>query len=46
MGGKAKALPHTRIDMNRALLIAVVAVIAVMVVSWTLGELLRQRKKK
>ena len=31
--------------MNRALLLAVVGVIAVMVVSWILGELLRQRKK-
>jgi hypothetical protein len=32
--------------MNRPLLIALVLVIAVMVASWTLGELLRQRKKK
>jgi hypothetical protein len=31
--------------MNRPLLIALVLVVAVMVVSWTLGELLRQRKK-
>jgi hypothetical protein len=31
--------------MNRPLLIALVLVIVVMVVSWTLGELLRQRKK-
>ena len=31
--------------MNRALLFAVVGVIAVLVVSWMLGELLRQRKK-
>lgn len=30
--------------MNRALLIAVLAVAALMVVSWTLGEFLRQRK--
>jgi hypothetical protein len=32
--------------MGRPLLIALVLVIAVMVISWTLGELLRQRKKK
>jgi hypothetical protein len=31
--------------VGRPLLIALVLVIAVMVVSWTLGELLRQRKK-
>ena len=31
--------------MSRALLFAVVGVIAVIVVSWMLGELLRQRKK-
>ena len=31
---------------GRPLLVALVLVIAVMVVSWTLGELLRQRKKK
>jgi hypothetical protein len=31
--------------MSRPLLIAVVLVIAVMVGSWMLGELLRQRKK-
>jgi hypothetical protein len=31
--------------MNRPLLIALVLVIVVMVVSWTLGELLRQREK-
>lgn len=31
--------------MSRALLFAVVGVIAVMVISWMLGELLRQRKK-
>lgn len=31
--------------MSRALLFAVVAVIAVIVISWMLGELLRQRKK-
>jgi hypothetical protein len=31
--------------MSRALLVAVLGVIAVMVVSWMLGELLRQRKK-
>ena len=30
--------------MSRPLLAALVVVIAVMVVSWTLGELLRQRK--
>jgi hypothetical protein len=32
--------------MGRPLLIALVLVIAVMVISWTLGEQLRQRKKK
>jgi hypothetical protein len=32
--------------MGRPLLVALVLVIAVMVISWTLGELLRQRKKK
>ena len=32
--------------MSRPLLAALVLVIAVMVVSWTLGELLRQRKKR
>jgi hypothetical protein len=31
--------------MSRALLFALVGVIAVIVVSWMLGELLRQRKK-
>jgi hypothetical protein len=31
--------------MGRPLLIALVLVIAVVVVSWTLGEFLRQRKK-
>ena len=31
--------------MSRPLLAALVLVIAVMVVSWMLGELLRQRKK-
>jgi hypothetical protein len=31
--------------MGRPLLVALVLVIAVIVVSWTLGELLRQRKK-
>lgn len=31
--------------MGRPLLVAILAVIALMVVSWTLGELLRQRKK-
>ncbi len=31
--------------MGRPLLLAILAVIALMVVSWTLGELLRQRKK-
>ena len=30
---------------SRPLLVALVLVIAVLVVSWTLGELLRQRKK-
>jgi hypothetical protein len=32
--------------MGRPILIALVLVIAVMIVSWTLGELLRQRRKK
>jgi hypothetical protein len=32
--------------MGRPLLAALLLVLAVMVVSWTLGELLRQRKKK
>jgi hypothetical protein len=31
--------------VSRPLLLALVAVLAVMVVSWTLGEFLRQRKK-
>jgi hypothetical protein len=31
--------------MSRPLLIALVLVIAVMVVSWAIGEALRQRKK-
>lgn len=31
--------------MARPLLVALVAVIAVMVVSWMLGEVLRQRRK-
>jgi hypothetical protein len=31
--------------MARPLLVAVVAVIAVMVVSWLLGEIMRQRRK-
>jgi hypothetical protein len=31
--------------MSRPLIVALVLVIAVMVVSWTLGEFLRQRKK-
>jgi len=31
--------------VGRPLLVALVLVIAVMVVSWMLGELLRQRKK-
>jgi hypothetical protein len=31
--------------MSRALLFALVGVIAVIVISWMLGELLRQRKK-
>jgi hypothetical protein len=31
--------------VTRPLLLAVFAVVAVMVVSWLLGELLRQRKK-
>lgn len=30
--------------MNKPLLLAIVAVVAVLIVSWTLGELLRQRK--
>ena len=30
---------------GRPLLLALLAVVLVMVVSWTLGELLRQRKK-
>lgn len=32
--------------MSRPLLLALVSVILVMVASWTLGEFLRQRKKK
>jgi hypothetical protein len=32
--------------MSRPLLVALMLVLAVMVVSWALGELLRQRKKK
>jgi hypothetical protein len=32
--------------VGRPLLLALVAVIALMVVSWALGEFLRQRKKK
>jgi hypothetical protein len=32
--------------MGRPLLIAVISVIALMVVSWVLGEFLRQRKDK
>jgi hypothetical protein len=31
--------------MSRPLILALVAVVAVMVVSWMLGEALRQRKK-
>ena len=31
--------------MSRPLILALVAVVAVMVVSWLLGEALRQRKK-
>jgi len=31
--------------MSRPLLVALVLVIVVMVASWTLGEILRQRKK-
>jgi hypothetical protein len=31
--------------MSRPLILALVAVVAVMVVSWMLGEMLRQRKK-
>jgi hypothetical protein len=32
--------------MGRPLLLAVLGVIAVMVVSWMLGELLRQRRRR
>jgi len=32
--------------MSRPLLVLLVLVIVLMVASWTLGELLRQRKKK
>jgi hypothetical protein len=32
--------------MGRPLLLAVFGIIAVMVVSWMLGELLRQRRRK
>jgi hypothetical protein len=32
--------------VGRPLIVALVLVIAVMVVSWMLGELLRQRKRK
>ncbi len=32
--------------MGRPLLLALVGVIAVMVVSWMLGELLRQRRRR
>jgi hypothetical protein len=32
--------------MGRLILLALLAVIALMVVSWTLGEFLRQRKDK
>jgi hypothetical protein len=32
--------------MGRPLLLALFGVIAVMVVSWTLGELLRQRRRR
>jgi hypothetical protein len=32
--------------MGRLLLLALLAVIALMVLSWTLGEFLRQRKDK
>ena len=32
--------------MGRPLLLALIGVILVMVASWTLGEFLRQRKKK
>ena len=32
--------------MGRILLPVIIAVVAVMVVSWLLGELLRQRKRK
>jgi FlaG/FlaF family flagellin (archaellin) len=31
--------------MGRVVLVAIIVVIAVMVVSWTLGEFLRQRRK-
>jgi hypothetical protein len=31
--------------MGRPVLLAILAVIALMVVSWTIGEFLRQRKK-
>jgi hypothetical protein len=31
--------------MGRPLIVALVLVVAVIVISWTLGELLRQRKK-
>jgi hypothetical protein len=32
--------------MSRPLFVALILVIAVMVISWALGEALRQRKKK
>lgn len=32
--------------MGRPLLLALVGVLAVMFISWTLGELLRQRKRR
>jgi hypothetical protein len=32
--------------MARPILLALVAVIAVIAISWTLGELLRQRRKR
>ena len=32
--------------MSRPILIALILIIAAMVVSWTLGEFLKQRKKK
>jgi hypothetical protein len=32
--------------VTRPLLLALVAVLAVLFISWTLGELLRQRRKK